>query len=104
MVESQKDRTLQGNKGTGKHHFPLPFPSRNFKGNQFPPPNLLVPCKGLPPSQCCGAPPIGDHLQQSKLSLPLPPLCTLRIHPANTPLARSHQSSTTRLEVCKQPR
>ena len=35
---------------------------------------------------------------------PLLCLCTLQIHSSNTPLARSHQRSTTSLAVCKQPR
>ena len=83
-----------GNKGTGQHHLPHPSPRRNPKGNQFPAPNLLVPCKhpmlcfcgsipltGLPPSWCCRAPSSGDHRRQSELSLLLPPLCTLWIHP-----------------------
>ena len=83
-----------GNKGSDKLHLPLPSPSQNSKGNQFPSPNLLAPCKrptlcfcgsipptGLPPCWCCRALPAGDHLRQSELSLPLLPLCTLRIHP-----------------------
>ena len=102
--------------GAGKHHFPLPSPSRNSKGNQFLSANLLalrkrptlcfcgsIPLQGLPPSWCCRAPPTGDHQWQSELSLPLLPL-SCGSTPSNTPLARSHASSTTSLAVCKQPR
>ena len=40
-----------------------------------------IPPMGLPPSWCHRAPPEADHQRQSELSLPLPPLCTLWIHP-----------------------
>ena len=85
---------LSGEQRGRKHHLPLPAPSRNPKGNQFPSLNLLalrkhptlcfcgsIPPTGLPPFWCCRASPTGDHHQQSELSLPLLPLCTLRIHP-----------------------
>ena len=46
-----------GNKGTGKHHLPLPSPSQNSKGNQFPSLKFLAPpknpmlcfCESIPP-------------------------------------------------------
>ena len=71
LLSPGKQSSVQwGNKGTGKCHVPLPFPSQNSKRNQFPSPNLLAPHKcpmlyfcgsillmGLPPSQCCSPPP-----------------------------------------------
>ena len=70
-VEPRKtELSLAGNKGTDRCHLPLPSPSRNSKGNQFPSLNLLalhkgpmlcfcgsIPPMGLPPSWCCRAPP-----------------------------------------------
>ena len=90
------DLSSEGNKGTGQRHLPHPSPSQNPKGNQFLSPNLLaqhkhpmlcfcgsIPPTGLPtpPTWCCSTPPAGDHLWQNELSLPLLPLCTLRIDP-----------------------
>ena len=98
VVESQKDRAWRGNKGTGKSHFPLPSPSQNSKGNQFPSPNLPAPHKrpmlcfcgsipptGLPPSQCCRAPPRGPP--RAKLAR-LPCL----IHPWPDPIEAAPQA------------
>ena len=86
---------LAGNKGAHQRHLPRPSPSQNPKGNQFLPGNLLAPRKhpklcfcgsippaGLTPSWCCRTPPEADLRRKSKLSLPLPPLCTLPIHPS----------------------
>ena len=64
-------------KGTSSHHQTCLHRANTqhcASVNPFPP-------RGLPPSQCCRAPPSGDHLWQSKQSLPLPPLYTLQIHP-----------------------
>ena len=81
--------------GTHQCHHPHPSPSQNPKGNRFLPGNLLAPRKhptlcfcgsnplvGLTPSRCHRAPPETGHQRKSKLSLPLPPLCTLPIHPS----------------------
>ena len=95
MVEpGRTELSLVWNRGAGKRHHLRPSPSQNPKGNQFLAWNLLAPHKhptlcfsefilptGLPPSGCRRAPPKVDHLRQSELSLALPPLCTLRIHP-----------------------
>ena len=89
--------SLAGNKGTRQRHLPRPSLSQNPKGNQFLSGNLLALHKqhptlcfcgsippaavGLTPSPCHRAPPKADHGRISELSLPLPPLCTLPIHP-----------------------
>ena len=95
VVEPQKtERSLAGNKGALQHHLPRPFPSQNPKGNQFLSGNLLasrkhpmlcfffgsIPPAGLTPSLCHRSPPKADLRRKIELSLPLPPLCTLRIH------------------------
>ena len=87
--------SLAGNKGAHQHHIPRPSPSQNPKRNHFLTGNLLSlrkqhcasvdpspPAEGLTPSRCCRAPPEADHRRKSELSLPLPPLCTLLIHPS----------------------
>ena len=94
--------SLVGNKGAGKRHLPRPSPSQN----------LLAPCKhptlcfcgsippvavGVTPSQRPRAPPEVDHLRKSELSLPLPPLCTLQIHPANTPDPQHHKPGSVQV-------
>ena len=115
VVEPQMtELTLAGNKGARQHHLPRPchlphpYPSQNPKGNQFLPGNLLAPGKhpmlcfcgsippeGLTPSWCHRAPPEADLRRKSKLSLPLPPLCT------NPPQLIRQILSTTSLAVCK---
>ena len=99
VVEPRKtELSSEGNKAAGQRHFPLSSPSRNPKGNQFPSPILLAPCKhptlcfcgsiplmGLPPSWSCRAPPAGDHQGQSQLSLPFCPRAPCQSTPANTP-------------------
>ena len=96
VVEPQKTELSlggEGNKDPGQCHLPLPSPSQNSKGNQFPSRNLLAP--GKHPTLCfCGSiPPMGHPLlvlwglshrgppQQRERSLPMLPLCTLWIHP-----------------------
>ena len=90
------DLSLVGNKGARQHHLPRPSPSQNPEGNQFLPGNLLAlhkhptlyfcgsitPAAGLTPAQCHRSPPKADHQRKSELSLPLPPPCTLPIHPS----------------------
>ena len=97
VVEPQTtELSLAGDKGACQRHLPRPSPSQNPKGNQFLPGNLFAPRKhptlcfcrsippaaGLTPSWCRRAPPKDDHERISELSLPLPPLCTLPIHPS----------------------
>ena len=86
---------LAGNKGARQRHPPRPSLSQNPKGNHFLSGNLLAPrkhpmlcfCESIPPadlttSWCRRAPPKADHQRKSELSLRLPPLCTLLIHPS----------------------
>ena len=42
MSPGRQSSAWQGNKGAGKHHLPLPSPSQNSTGNQFPSLNLLA--------------------------------------------------------------
>ena len=99
--------SLVGNKSTHQGHLPRPSPCQKPKGNQFLPGNLLalhkhptlcfcgsIPLAGLTPSQCCRAPPEAELRRKSKLSLPLPPPCTLPNHPANTPDSQHHKPGT----------
>ena len=97
VVEPRRtELSLVGNKGAGKRHLPRPSPSQNPKGNQFPSRKLLalhkhprlcfcgfIPPKGLPVSLPVlqGPSRRGPRRWKSELSLPLPPLCTLWIHP-----------------------
>ena len=94
-VLSPRRQSSAGNKGAAQCHLPHPSSSQNPKGNQFPSRNLLAPRKhptlcfcgsipltGLPPSRCHRAPPEVDLRRKSELNLPLPPLCTLPIHPS----------------------
>ena len=87
--------SLAGKKGAHQRHLPRPHPSQNPKGKQFLSGNLLAPHKhptlcfcesiplaGLNPSRCRRAPPKAELQRKSELSLPLPPLCTLPIHPS----------------------
>ena len=67
-------------------HICLNYPENCQKTSRMDSPEPSVDKRptevGLPPSRCYRAPPARDHRQQSKLSLPLPPLCTLQIHPS----------------------
>ena len=105
------ERSLAGNKGAPQRHLPRPSPSQNPKGNWFLPGNWLAPRKhrtlcfcgsiplvGLTTSWCHKAPPKADHQRISKLSLPLPPPCTLPIHPslyARSPTPQAWQCASS---------
>ena len=101
--EQEGERT-PGGRGVGgeQRHWqvpkPSPMPQRKFQREPVPvnklactvqTPNTVllcfcgsIPLMGLPPSWCFRAPPARNHPWQSKLSPPLLPLCTLRIHPS----------------------
>ena len=111
VVEPRRtEHSLAGNKGTCQHHLPCPFPSQNPTGNQFLPGNLHAPHKhpvlcycgsiplaGLTPSWCRRAPPEVDLQRKGELSLPLPPLCTLRSTPANMPDPQHHKPGSVQV-------
>ena len=101
--------------GGEQRHSPTPSPSLipqpKYQKEPVPAGNLLAPCKhptlcfcgsippvGLTPSPCPRAPPEVDLQRKSELSLPLPPLCTLPIHPsqyARSPAPQAWQCASS---------